>query len=99
MTGATFPAHAVEWTTREPRYYQSSRNAKRGFCDQCGSWISWKWLEVKISLTAGSFDHPEFIEPKWHVFTESRVPWIRLGDGLPEFERHPPEIESQDQQL
>ena len=99
MTGVTFPAHAVEWPTGEPQYYQSSKNAKRGFCKRCGSWVSWKWLEEKVSLTAGSFDHPEKIEPKWHVFTESKVPWIQLDDGLPGFTRYPPEIEIQEQQL
>ena len=99
MTGVTFPTAAVQWTVGSPRLYQSSENAKRGFCAQCGSWVSWHWLEEKISLTAGSFDHPEQIDPKWHVFTESQVPWLRLNDGLPQCMRFPSDIEAQDQEL
>lgn len=99
VTGITFPAQAVIWTNQTPKYYQSSKNAQRGFCGQCGSWIAWKLFEEKVSLMAGSFDQPEVIQPTWHLFTESKVPWIQLNDGLPCHERHPPGLEAQDQQL
>jgi hypothetical protein len=53
LTGVTFPFDAVNWLKGEPHLYRSSENAKRGFCSQCGSWISWQWFEEKISMTAG----------------------------------------------
>lgn len=99
ITGVTFHMNALQWTVGEPHLFESSQNAKRGFCAQCGSWLSWQWLEEKISMTAGSFDHPENINPQWHVFTEGRVPWLRLNDGLPQCTRYPSEIEGQDQEL
>lgn len=99
VSGMTFLAQAVIWTKVAPKYYQSSKNAQRGFCDHCGSWISWKLFEEKVSLMAGSFDQPEVIQPMWHLFTESKVPWIKLDDGLPCHARHPPGLESQDQQI
>ncbi len=99
LTGVTFPFDAVNWLRGEPCLHQSSENAKRGFCAQCGSWVSWQWFDEKISLTAGSFDHPECIIPNYHVFTESQVPWISIDDALPRYRRYPPEIGSQDQEL
>ena len=99
LTGVTFPFDAVNWLREEPRLYQSSENAKRGYCARCGSWISWQWSEEKISMTAGSFDHPEDINPNFHVFTESQVPWLNVDDALPRYTRYPPDIGSQDQEL
>lgn len=99
MTGVTFPTAAVKWIAGEPRFYLSSEHAKRGFCARCGSWLSWHWREEKVSLTAGSFDHPDIIAPEWHVFTETKVSWLRLNDELPQSTRYPSEIEAQDQKL
>jgi hypothetical protein len=99
LTGMTFPFSAVKWVKGEPRLFQSSENAKRGFCAQCGSWVSWQWLEDKISMTAGSFDHADGIHPDYHVFTESQAPWLDVDDALPRYTRYPPEIGSQDQEL
>ena len=97
--GVTFPFGAVHWLRGEPRLFPSSENAKRGFCARCGSSISWKWNDEKLSLAAGSFDHPEGINPNYHVFTETQVPWSIVDDALPRYTRYPPEIGSQDQEL
>ena len=59
ITGVLYPYEAVKWTSEEPDFYRSSESAKRGFCSRCGSWLSWHWLDEKIMMTVGSFDHPE----------------------------------------
>ena len=100
ITGVTFPAEAVAWTSTEPDFYQSSENSKRGFCSRCGSWLSWHWLDEKVMLTVGSFDHPEeAIEPTSHEFTETQLPWLKLDDGLPRYPRLPSHLEGEDQGL
>jgi hypothetical protein len=97
ITGSTYRFDAVEWTRGTPSHFDSSENAKRLFCSRCGSTIGWQWLEEKISLFAGSFDHPEYIEASRHVFTESQLPWVKLDDGLPRDQRYPESIDDQDQ--
>ena len=100
ITGVLFPAKAVTWTSKGPDFYQSSESATRGFCSRCGSWLSWHWLDEKIMMTVGSFDHPEeALEPTVHEFTETQLPWLKLDDGLPRHPRLVPELGHQDQGL
>ncbi len=96
-SGSTYPYDAVKWMGNAPGYFKSSEHAWRLFCQRCGSTIAWQWEDEKISLLAGSFDHPEHIEPSAHVFTENQLPWIKLDDKLPRHERYPKTIGHQDQ--
>ena len=96
ITGCTYPFETVEWTG-VPGYYQSSENAKRIFCSECGSSIDWQWRDAKISLFAGSFDHPECIEASAYLFKEGLVSWVKLNDGLPCYERYSENLGNQDQ--
>ena len=67
------------------RWYHSSSEARRGFCARCGSQLffeSDRWPGethvVRASIAAG-VDR----EPQGHVFWDSHVDWIELGDDLP----------------
>jgi hypothetical protein len=65
-------------------WYQSTPEARRGFCSNCGSTLffeSERWAdEVHIALAHmdGPIDRP----PKAHVYYESHVEWVELGDDL-----------------
>lgn len=50
----------VMWTTREPERYRSSPIADRGFCRDCGTPLTFEYVEgsVRLDLTVGSFDDP-----------------------------------------
>lgn len=37
-------------------------------------------------LRAGTLDDPSRIKPDVHIFTRSKLPWVRLPDGVPAFE-------------
>jgi hypothetical protein len=69
----------------ELRWYASSAEAERGFCARCGSPIAFRssrWpgeIHLARALIDGALDR----EPQVHVFTDSQVPWIELGDHLP----------------
>ena len=39
-------------------------------------------------VTVCTFDHPEGIVPEDHTWVEDRLPWIRLADGLPVYDRN-----------
>lgn len=65
-------------------WYQSTPGARRGFCSRCGSTLffeSERWAdEVHVALAHmdGPIDRP----PKVHVFYDTHVDWIELGDEL-----------------
>lgn len=37
-------------------------------------------------MRAGPLDDPDQIEPDIHIFTRSKLPWIKLPDDKPEVE-------------
>lgn len=69
----------------EPAWYASSRIARRGFCNRCGSPMSFEYLDsAHIDLAVGCFDEPARFRPVLHFAVESRVvPW-HVPDGLRE---------------
>ena len=72
------------WTRGAPRTYQSSSIVERGFCGDCGTPLSFRYLERdKISVTIGSLDQPARVRPTEQVGIESRVPWLQDALGLP----------------
>ena len=78
-------AAAVRWE-REPDYYSSSAIARRGFCAQCGTSLTFQYLEGtdKMDLTVASFDDPSYFKPAHHFGAESiHRAWIDTS-GLPE---------------
>jgi len=60
--------------------------ANRGFCGECGSPIAFQYRGADhITIWVGSLDHPENFEPEAHWGTESRLPWVSIHTGLPDF--------------
>ena len=77
----------VHWA-REPDYYFSSPIAKRGYCTQCGTSLSFQFADGEsenMDLTVGSFDDPSRFSPVHHFGAESmHRAWINT-EGLPEY--------------
>ena len=74
----------VTWTGAAPSYYASSKIAKRGFCSNCGTPLSFEFLESeRLDLTVGAFDEPAAIQPTSHFAVESRIENWHTEDGLP----------------
>ncbi len=79
---------SLRFTTGEPKYYQTSHFAERGFCSDCGSRLIYRPLlpeipEWWVNLPIGTLDHPENAVPASHLCVESRLPWYKIDDGLP----------------
>ena len=75
----------IEWTRGEPAWFQSSSVATRGFCRDCGTPLSFAYdRSDRFSVTIGSLDHPEDFPIVIHYGVESKMPWLKLCDGLPE---------------
>jgi hypothetical protein len=69
----------------EPRWYQSSRQSRRGFCERCGTTLFYASTlcpgEIHVVRTAfaGAIDR----EPGSHVFYDQQASWFEAGDALP----------------
>jgi len=73
----------VSWQT-PPHFYASSSFARRGFCGNCGTPLSFEYLESeRMDLSIGSLDEPQRIRPTSHFAIESRIPDWHAEDGLP----------------
>jgi hypothetical protein len=64
----------------------------RGFCPFCGSTLTFLSSpdSGEIDVTVGSFDHPERVSPRDHIWVDDRLAWISLADGLPQHARSRP---------
>jgi len=72
------------WTKGEPSVYRSSSVAERGFCNKCGTPLSFRYLSRdRISVTLGSLDDPEGVPIERHIGMEGHVSWVKLCDSLP----------------
>lgn len=62
LFGAFFFAHreSVMWEAKEPAYFSSSKIARRGFCRECGTPLSFEDPQSgEVHLTVGSLDEPD----------------------------------------
>ena len=63
----------------------SRRNARRGFCADCGTSLFWKAPELeRTGIAAGTLDVPTGLRVAAHIYTHQAVDWAALlDDGLP----------------
>jgi hypothetical protein len=89
---AMFQADQVRFSASKPKLYDSSPNAQRGFCAECGTQVSFtaEYIPGLIDLTVGSFDHPESLSPALHYWDSKRLPWVAFTDALPRHAEFPP---------
>ncbi len=65
------------WTRGKPAVFASSEHVERGYCDACGTPLFFRHDEnAHISMTLGSFDHPETIPLDFQIGMEARLPQI-----------------------
>jgi hypothetical protein len=80
----TFPAASFSWMTGTPGTFVSSPNVQRQFCAECGSYLVFRNRDSnEVSVNTASLDDPASFPPRMHIFTESRIPWFRTQDDLP----------------
>ena len=85
-----FDLNAFELQSGKPQSYRSSDVATRSFCGDCGSplWFSYDGQD-ELFVLGGILDNPQ----DWpfdreggggHAFTDEKVSWVTIGDGLPQ---------------
>ena len=82
VTYARFPADCLTYQTGEPVQFQSSRGVTRSFCGRCGTSLTYVgegWPD-EVHVMVCTFDRPEIVTPKRHVFTEEKLPWLHVAE-------------------
>lgn len=73
-----------------PARFASSDVAERGFCRDCGTPLFYARIgSDELELMVGTLDDPDAVSPALHYGVESRVSWLHLADGLPEYQTRP----------
>ena len=73
----------LTWTRGTLKYFQSSNFVKRGFCENCGTPLTYEAPDG-VALAIGAFDHPETVAPKQQWGAEGKIPYVDNIARLPE---------------
>jgi hypothetical protein len=72
------------WSKGEPGIFRSSLLAERGFCRDCGTPLSFAYIDTPhMNVSIGSLDHPERVSPADQFGIESRHPAFAHLHELP----------------
>ena len=84
---ATFPAERFELLRGELKHVRSSEKVERGFCASCGTSISYVHdaRPRQIDVSSATLDDATAIRPECHIWVSDKLPWVEIGDGLPQF--------------
>jgi hypothetical protein len=67
------------------RWFESGNNARRGFCGHCGSSMLFTGDDWpgEVHMARALFTGPLDRQPQAHVFYDTHVDWVSVGDDLP----------------
>jgi len=83
------PRAALRMTGETPAAYGSSPGVRRLYCPRCGAPVAYdadKYPD-EIHLYLAALEDASGLAPQFHVFVGEKVPWITLGDDLPQYLR------------
>jgi hypothetical protein len=72
----------LTWTRGAPKYFQSSNFVKRGFCENCGTPLTYEAPDG-VALAIGAFDAPQDIAPKIQWGVEAKLAYADHIAELP----------------
>lgn len=82
-----FERDRVKFTKADRSIYNSSPGVERGFCDQCGTPLSWEgkaWDGLLfINFHISTLDSPDNYVPDRHWYHSKRIAWVEVSDDLP----------------
>jgi hypothetical protein len=78
------PGPAFELTRGVLAIFKSSDAVERGFCRDCGTPLSFRYVATDvIDVSIGSLDDPSIARPEIQFGLEGRLPWIDELGALP----------------
>ncbi len=87
LAWAGLPTASFSFTKGEPQSYRSSPGGLREFCARCGTQIAFRGTatRTRVDVNIASLDDPASIEPEYHIWVGSCVPWLHIDDDLPRY--------------
>jgi len=84
MAFARVRSSDIEWTHGAPALFNSSSVVERGFCRDCGTPLTYRFIEGPyISVTIGSLDDPESAKPEVQYCIDGELSWVASLRTLP----------------
>jgi hypothetical protein len=77
----------VTWTRGAPKHFRSSTAARRGFCGDCGTPLTFE-IEGAVELAIGALDDPTIAAPTIQVNANDKLPF---ADGIAHLPTRPSE--------
>jgi hypothetical protein len=66
----------------------SGRHHDVFFCGTCGTYLWSRYHGAPgdaLFVRAGTLDNPDAVRPDVHIFTRSKLPWLKLPEDVPAF--------------
>lgn len=76
----------------EVTWYQSSADARRGFCGICGSSLFWDGPGENLSIHAGSLDGDAGVTLIGHIYCADKGSYYEIADDLPRAAENDPTL-------
>ncbi len=92
MAWAAFAESEFKVTKGAAKSVNSSGNAYRSFCADCGTGLYYTNAEVLpgiVDVQSATLDHPEAYPVAAHIQVAERISWMADAHTLPMFERYP----------
>ncbi len=97
LTGAAFAINLwierkfVEASGAAPKSFKLAGGSGKAhevfFCGECGTYV-WSRYQVapgELFVRAGTLDRPQAVKPDVHIFTRSKLPWLKIPEGTAAF--------------
>jgi hypothetical protein len=84
----TVRAESFAYLESRPSVFRSSPRGQREFCRACGTQIAFRRSaqSATVDVTIASLDDPALVQPEYHIWRGSRIPWFETADHLPRHE-------------
>lgn len=84
----TFARDRFTITAGQLAEHHSSPGVTRGFCQHCGTSLTYRneARAGEIDVALGTLDDPAVLKPQMHIWVQDKLPWMVIGDGLPQFD-------------
>lgn len=88
----SFPRSSFQVTDGELAIHNSSDPVQRGFCNKCGTTISYSHAErpehIDITLVAlDEMGEADELQPGCHIWVSNKNAAVIIGDDLPQYDR------------
>lgn len=80
--GPLVTAHGLVWTRGLPKQFHSSNMVKRGFCENCGTPLTYDYGDLP-EVAIGALDSPEMAAPLVQVNPADKLPFVDNLSSLP----------------